>query len=149
MNKLRQKILATNDIKRDRVHVDAWDCEVEVRGLSGEQRARLIKLVRDEDGKTDETAFAVAAVIESAYDPETGERVFNVADRDELMAKSIGALGKVATRILQLSGLVQDDDEREAIRKNSATASDDSTSDSPKPSDAPSANSSSASVATS
>ena len=47
----------------------------------------------------------VETVIASAYDPETGLRIFTDADRDALMSKSASAIDRIATVGMRLSAM--------------------------------------------
>lgn len=113
---LRAKILQTEDIKKERVMIEQWGVEVEVRGLSGEERAKVVNGSRNQKGELDEEKFYPILVIASVYDPQTGEKVFKPADRDMLNQKSFAAIQKVAKVAARLSGL--DDEAEEKAEKN-------------------------------
>lgn len=108
MASLREKILNAKDIKSEKVKIPEWDVTVEVRGLTGKQRARLLQDAIGEDGKPDLERIYPELVILSTYDPETGEQVFQPADRDALIEKSGAALEKIAQVAMRLSGLQPD-----------------------------------------
>jgi hypothetical protein len=87
---LREKILAA----------------VEVRGMNGADRSRILEAAAaSEDGKIGIGSMYVETVIASAYDPETGERIFTAADRDVLMSKSASAIDRIATVGMRLSAM--------------------------------------------
>lgn len=50
---LREKILAVQDIKSERIRVPEWDVEVEIRSMTGAERARVLKGGSDEEGNVD------------------------------------------------------------------------------------------------
>jgi hypothetical protein len=124
---LREKILGASDIRREQVHVPEWEVEVEVRGLTGAQRARLMKNSVDAKGAVDFERMYPELLIASTFEPETGEPLFTAADRDALSAKSGAALERIAQAAMRLSGL--NPGAAENAEKNSeATPSDASTS---------------------
>jgi hypothetical protein len=121
---LRAQILAAQDIRTERVTVAAWGVEVEVRGLTGAQRAAALEraMVTVEKGgveslQRDDTKLSALLIIEATYDPATGERVFEDADIDPVMGKSAGALDQVAAVAMRLNGMTVE--EHKAIEKNS------------------------------
>jgi hypothetical protein len=127
MSNLRAQILNARDIQSERVTVPAWDnAVIEVRGMSGAERARLMKGAADEKGNLDLEKLYPALLIATCYDPATQSRVFEEADRDALAGKSVSALERVAKVALRLSGL-----DEEATAKNGSGASAGSTSASP------------------
>lgn len=105
MSKLREKILNSKDIKTESVFVDDWQVEVEVRGMTGKARAALMDNTMKDNGKMDFEKLYPELLIATVYDPETGEQVFQPADRDQLNTKSSGAMEKVAKVAMKLSGL--------------------------------------------
>lgn len=127
MANLRERILGASDIRREQVHVPEWEATVEVRGLTGTQRAKLMKTGFDARGTVDFERLYPELLIASTFDPETGEAVFTAADRDSLNGKSGAALERVAQAAMRISGLTPD--AAELAEKNSpATPSDASTS---------------------
>lgn len=105
MGKLRDKILPLDDSKRESLEVPEWGCTIEVRSMSGKQRARLMKQVADENGKVDIEKLYPDLVIATCYDPETGERIFEQPDRDQLAEKNSAILDKLAQTAMRLSGI--------------------------------------------
>jgi hypothetical protein len=134
MSTLRNTILAANDIKKETLTIPAWGgVEVEVRGMTGSQRAKVVAAstvsAPDDDGTTvtrqDQSILYPLLLIASVFDPETGQPVFNDTDRDAIGAKSAGVLEDVAMACCRLSGITADS--ITVIRKNSeATPSADS-----------------------
>ena len=103
---LREKILAAEDIQSEMVEVPEWGCTIEVRGMNGADRSRILETAASsEDGKIGIGSMYVETVIASAYDPDTGERIFSQADRDVLMSKSASAIDRIATVGMRLSAM--------------------------------------------
>lgn len=127
MSKIREQILAARDIRSETVAVPEWGVTVEVRGLTGTQRARLMKNGFDARGAVDFERLYPELIIASVFDPETGEPVFGDADREALNAKSGAALEQVAQAAMRISGLSPDSG-AQAEKNSSATPSDASTS---------------------
>jgi hypothetical protein len=125
MSNLRDKILAAQDIKTEIVRIDEWDVEVEVRGMTGRQRAILLQGVvggQGKNSKVDLQKLYPQLVVMSTFDPETGKPVFLPGDSDALLGKSGAALEKIAKVAMELSGLNEED-----VGKNSeSTPNDDS-----------------------
>ncbi len=128
---LRTKVLNAKDIKTKRVPVPAWDCELEVRGLTGAQRADIVEraTVKGENAKGEDTSrvddriLGPLLLIACCYDPENGEQVFEDGDADALPQKSAEALDIVLAEALKLNGMTKD--ETVVLEKNSgATATD-------------------------
>lgn len=101
---LRERILSAQDIQSERVYVPEWDVEVEVRSMTGAQRARVLQGATV-DGEVDLERLYPILLIETVYDPETGEPVFEAADRDALNGKNSGALERIAKVAMRLSGI--------------------------------------------
>src|SRR5688572_30605853 len=136
---LRDKILNINDIKRERLTVEEWGVELEVRSMIGTQRARLLNAITEKpngngegNGKIDGSKMQAMVIIETVYDPETGNKVFEEADRDAIMGKNASALDKVGKVALRLSGMAGDEE------KNASGANGSSTTASPATPAAPS-----------
>lgn len=103
---LREKILAAKDSHSERVFVAEWDVEVEIRSMTGEERARTLEKYIDLDsGKVNFEAMTPEIIIASTWDPTTGEKVFKPGDAGMLNKKSAGALERLGQVALRLSGL--------------------------------------------
>lgn len=110
MSKLRSVIFEKDDIESELVEVPHWGVSVTVRGLTGKARARLLKqatTVSEETGEdvVDLEKLYPELVIRTAFDPETGEQIFEDSDADALMAKSGSAIDLLAQAAMKLSGL--------------------------------------------
>lgn len=105
-SKLRDKIFNTKDIDSEKVFVKQWNVEIEVRGMTGKQRATVLQGSIGKDGKSiDFSKLYPDIVIATSYDPETGDAIFEATDRDMLNTKSSAATEKLAKTALKLSGL--------------------------------------------
>ncbi len=111
MPSLRESILGAKDIQTETVSVPEWDVTVQVRGLTGTQRARLLKNGFEPSGAVNFERLYPELVIASTFDPESGERVFTDADRDALNEKSGKALERIAQAAMRVSGLNPDANE--------------------------------------
>jgi hypothetical protein len=112
---LREKILNMSDVKKELVEIEEWECKVEVRSLSGKERAKISSSAVDGNGKVDMENMYPTILIASCFDPETGEKLFTEGDRDILNTKNASALEKIAVVAMRLSGLSQSA-EKQAIK---------------------------------
>lgn len=102
---LRQTILEAKDIESEQVEVPEWGVTVEVRGMSAKERSKLLRASTGKDGNVDFQKWFPLLVIATTYDPDTGEQVFELADRDALNEKSGNAISLIAEVASRLSGL--------------------------------------------
>lgn len=95
---LRSKVMASDDIKYDEVHVSEWDVTLPVKTLSS---AEMKKVMKSQD---DNIRMMILAVLYGCKTPE-GEAVFEEKDLAKFEAeKAFGPIAKVATKVLELSG---------------------------------------------
>jgi hypothetical protein len=104
---LRDKIFSAQDIPSELVEVPEWGLTVEVRGMSGADRTRIIEIANIQNGNVDLQALYPEIVIATAHDPETGMRVFEADDRTALMSKSAIAVDRLALAGMALSGFTE------------------------------------------
>lgn len=104
---LRDRILQASDIVSESVTVPEWDVTVDVRTMTGAERARIMQAAADAGGRIDFERVFPDVVIACSHDPETGERVFTSDDRDALMSKSGAAIDRIAQVGLRLSGFTE------------------------------------------
>jgi hypothetical protein len=109
---LRDKILNAKDILEEVVEIKEWDVSVMVKGMTGKERASMLKDSMDKDGNTDLHSIFPKLVITCAHDPETGAKIFTNADKDMLNSKSASAVEKIAKKALEMSGLGEDAQEK-------------------------------------
>lgn len=105
---IREQILSAKDINSQKVDIPEWGVKVEVRGLSGAARNRILSKAIDSKGNIDLDAMYPDLVIASTFDAESGEPVFGAEDRDALYAKSGKALERITKVAMELSGLDED-----------------------------------------
>ena len=102
---LRDQILNSNDIPKELVKVKEWNIEIEVRGMTGAERTRILDLAQGDGGMNLQMVYP-EIVISTAFDAETGEKIFNPEDRTALLSKSANALDALATVGMRLSGFL-------------------------------------------
>ena len=85
--------------------VKEWNIEVEVRGMTGAERTRILDLAQGDGGMNLQMVYP-EIVISTAFDPESGEQIFSPADRTALLSKSANALDTLATVGMRLSGFL-------------------------------------------
>lgn len=107
---LRKAIFESEDIPEEVVAVPEWNTKILVRGMNGKQRARFLRRSTDPaSGQVSWESFYPELVIATAHDPDSGDQIFEEADRDTLNQKSGIALNRVAEIAQRLSGLGGDD----------------------------------------
>ena len=79
--------------------------------MTGRERIRLVERVST-SGKEREFMYA-DILLATALDPDTGELAFDAADREALSDKSGAVLERLATKVMELSGVSADEAEKE------------------------------------
>ena len=102
---LRDQILNSNDIPKELVKVKEWNVEIEVRGMTGAERTRILDLAQGDGGMNLQMVYP-EIVISTAFDVLTGEKIFTPEDRTALLSKSASALDALATVGMRLSGFL-------------------------------------------
>lgn len=102
---LRDQILEADDLKSEVVDVPEWGVRIEVRSMNGRDRAKALGKMASAGGTPDLVAAYAHLTIASAYDPETGERIFTDSDVDSLLAKSGAVLERIATKALEVADM--------------------------------------------
>jgi hypothetical protein len=120
---LRDQILSAQDIPSEKVEVPEWGVTVEVRGMTGAERTRIMDLAMDEGGELKLQLVYPEIVIATAFDPEAGQQIFQPSDRDALLSKSANALDRLALVGMRLSGFTQEDADK-AGKGSSETPTD-------------------------
>ena len=108
MSNLSAQILATDDIETELVTIDAWGVTVLVKSMTARDRAKMIGETVQTNGSFDMEDVLPDMVIHCTFDPESGEQVFRLTDRDALLAKSAAAIEKIATIAMRLSGMSEE-----------------------------------------
>lgn len=103
-SELRKSILEADDIPHEMLKIPEWGVEVEVRGMNGLERAGFLRRATGDDGEVAYERFYPELVIATVFD-ESGQKVFEPADRDAINAKSGAALERIASVAQRLSGL--------------------------------------------
>jgi hypothetical protein len=105
-SELRKHIFEVEDIPEEMVDVPEWDTKILVKGMNGKGRATFLRRSSDPvSGQVSFENFYPELVIATAFDPDSGEQIFEPADRDKLNSKSGVALNRVAEVAQRLSGL--------------------------------------------
>jgi len=107
---IRDTILGASDVPTELVEVPEWGTTVLIRGLTAGQMVDFYDRVAP-DGNLNRRYFYPELVIACACDPETGQPVFEPADRDALLGKSAAAVQIVGQRAAALSGMAADSKE--------------------------------------
>lgn len=113
---LKDKILAANDIKREKVYIKEWDCEVYVQQMSAYEQDRFEQDSRGIDGKSN-LVHIRAKMCAACLVDEHGNKIF---DRPEdiirLSAKSGQVLNRLIDKITSLNSISEE--ELETLAKN-------------------------------
>lgn len=108
---LRDQILNIQDIPSEIVKIKEWGIDVEVRGMTGAERTRILDLAMNNNGLMNLQMVYPEIVISTAFDPSTGEQIFAPEDRTALLSKSATALDSLATVGMRLSGFTKEVDD--------------------------------------
>ena len=88
------------------VVIPEWDnVKIEVRARTVDQQYALIDKVRKPNGDLDNKLLAVETILATAYDPDTGEPVFDPADRDELRKLNAAGFNRLLAAANRAAGL--------------------------------------------
>jgi len=115
---IKDKIKAAKDIRSQVVKVKEWAVKIEMRSMTGAQRANILNMDIEVDPKApgkNKVMFEKLypdIIIACSFDPETGDPIFGEEDRDWLMQKNCGPIEQLALVGMQLSGLSADALER-------------------------------------
>lgn len=132
---LRERILNAKDIQSERVTVPEWDnVELEVRGMMLRDRNRIIRSIPEKNGERDPAMLAAVILIETVYDPESGQRVFTESDRDALLGKNARVVDHVTKVAVRLVGLDADDSKNGSGANGTTSTASPETSEEPSPS---------------
>lgn len=124
---IRDQILSAQDIPSEMVEVPEWGVKVEVRGMTGAERTRIMDLAIDNKGGVNLQFVYPEIVIATSFDSVSGEQIFKPADRGALLAKAATALDRLAAVGMRLSGFTQESADQVG-KDSSATAIEDSSS---------------------
>lgn len=116
----RDDILNAQDFRTDEIDVPEWGGTVLVRELSAAEADKTGFSMADKQGNIDLSkaeGLAIRVVALGVID-EKHRRVFTEKDVEALGRRSRLAINRVATRIMQLSGLASETDEDEGGAAN-------------------------------
>lgn len=95
---LREKVMASDDIKFGEVYVGEWDVTLPIKSISPADLKKVMKY------KDDPIRFATLAVIYGCK-TQDGEAVFAEKDLAKFEAeKSFGPIQSIAEKVLEISG---------------------------------------------
>lgn len=116
---LAQRVFGASDITTKLLPVPEWGVTFELRSPTGEERSKLQQAFIDMDASQstgevvmrDLSQMWPAVIITCCYDPETGERVFemNPATVAELNRKNGAVVERVAQACMPIVGLTAED----------------------------------------
>ena len=102
---IKDKIKAAKDVKTEILDIAEWDTKIEVRSMTGRDRARMFDLFLDDKGNLKKAESYPFVVMASCYDPETGARVFEESDMEWIAEKNAAILDQIINTAFKLSGL--------------------------------------------
>lgn len=126
---IRDAILnAKNDTPTEIVDVPEWNVKVLVKGFTlGAKDEFLASVINADTNKADLRAFSSGVLIGTAYDPETGVKLFSELDIPILKEKSAVAVQRLVDVGTRLSGLTEEAVEL-AGKKSSSTVKEEQSS---------------------
>lgn len=105
-SELRKTILEAVDLQSEDVTVPEWgNITVRIKGMSGLERARFMNRVA-KDNEVNFERWYPEVLIATLYDPTTGDKVFEPADRDAINQRSGAVIQRLGDRAARLSGLM-------------------------------------------
>ena len=106
---IRDQIMKAKDISGELMEIKEWGVKVEIRTMTARQRARVMENAIDPiTGKSSISIIYPEIAIACVFDPESGEPVFTIDDKDALLEKSGAVLEKIASKAMTLSGLTEE-----------------------------------------
>lgn len=106
---IRDQIMKAKDISGELMEIKEWGVKVEIRTMTARQRARVMENAIDPlTGKSSISVIYPEIAIACVFDPESGEPVFTIDDKDALLEKSGAVLEKIASKAMTLSGLTEE-----------------------------------------
>lgn len=107
---LRDQIRSASDMEAEHVEVPEWGVTVEVRTMTGRQRARIMTEMANGGIDNVDVEHLWSSVLTTCiYDPATGDNVFADEDLEWLMTeKSAAVIDRLSRRCLDVSGITED-----------------------------------------
>lgn len=126
----KDKILNSDDLQTEIVHVPEWDGDVMVCSLTGVQRDHFEETIVRKRGKNIDVNMhnLRAKLVALSVVDKDGSRIFTDADAIALGKKNASAIQRIYDVAARLSGLSKDDVE-ELVKNSGIIPSDDSGSD--------------------
>lgn len=109
MSDLREQIRAASDTEAEIVEVPEWGVEIEIRSMTGRQRAQIMTEIAQGGMENINVEHLWSSVLTTClYDPANGENVFAVDDLEWLMTeKSAAVIDRLSTRCMEVSGITE------------------------------------------
>lgn len=104
MSNIRDQIMSAKDTHSELVDIPEWGVKLEIRSMSGASRAILMQGSVESGGQVDMAQVYPDLIIQTCFDPETGEPVFQEEDRDLILSKNGAILDRLAEVATRLSG---------------------------------------------
>ena len=111
---LKEKIKNCEDVKSETFHVVEWGEDVLLKSFTAWVRTVILDKSRMPNDELDNVKLNELLVINSVYDPETGEKLFTEDDLPWIRNKSGQALDSIVGRLMQINKLASGDVEEEA-----------------------------------
>ena len=102
MTSLRDTILTADDLGEEIVDVPQWDAKILIRGFDGIMRSKVQELATQTGPEKKHMNADILILV--ARDPDTGELIFDPADREALSLKSGLAVETVVLAAIRMSG---------------------------------------------
>lgn len=83
--------------------------KIEVREQTVDQQFDILDKTRNSNGDIDSKLAAIEGVLATSFEPDTGEKAFDDADRDMLRTKSAKAFSRLFTAASRAAGLETED----------------------------------------
>lgn len=104
-SELRNTILNADDLEKEIVDVPEWGVKIEVRSMTAKERSRILQAAMRDGSTVNLERWFPDICIAACFDPDTGEKVFEPADRDALNSKNGAAINRVVEVAQRLAGM--------------------------------------------
>lgn len=110
MSNLSDQIRAAADTSSEVVEVPEWGVEIEIRSMTGRQRAGIMtEIAKVGIDAIDVEGLWASVLTTCLYDPDSDENVFSDDDLEWLMTeKSAAVIDRLSRRCLEVSGITED-----------------------------------------
>ena len=105
---IRDNILKA-EIESEVVSIPEWDVKIEVRQRTVKQQYDILDKVRNPQGEIDGLGLAIETIMACSYDPDTGEPVFDPADKDALLNVESSAFQTLLAATNKAAGFESED----------------------------------------